>query len=35
MNTQDREFGGAFDGFRLVNRGGDFILRSVTIEGTE
>ena len=35
LNTQDRGFGGAFDGFRLVNRGGDFILRSVTIEGTE
>ena len=35
LNTQDRGFGGAFDGFRLVNRGGDFILRSVSIKGTE
>ena len=35
LNTQDRGFGGPFDGFRLVNRGGDFILRSVSIKGTE
>ncbi len=32
LNTADRGIGGAFDGFRLVNRGGDFILRSVSIE---
>ena len=35
LTTRDRGFGDAFDGFRLVNRGGDFILRSVSIEGTE
>ena len=35
LNTADRGFGGPFDVFRLVNRGGDFILRSVSIKGTE
>lgn len=35
LTTQDRGFAGAFDGFRLVNRGGDFIVRSVSIEGVE
>lgn len=35
LSTQDRGIGGAFDGFRLVNRGGDFIVRSVSIKGTE
>ncbi len=35
LNTADRGFGGPFDGFRLVNRGGDFILRSVSVKGTE
>ena len=35
LTTQDRGFNGAFDGFRLVNRGGDFIVRSVSIEGVE
>ena len=35
LSTQDRGFAGAFNGFRLVNRGGDFIVRSVSIEGTE
>lgn len=35
LTTQDRGFSGAFDGFRLVNRGGDFIVRSVSIKGVE
>jgi hypothetical protein len=35
LTTQDRGFAGAFDGFRLVNQGSDFIVRSVSIEGVE
>jgi hypothetical protein len=34
IRTADRTFAGAFDRFRIVNRGGDYILRSVEILGT-
>jgi hypothetical protein len=35
MRTVDRYYAQPFDGFRLVNRGGDYILRSIRIAGTE
>jgi hypothetical protein len=35
METSDRGITGAFDGFAVVNLGGDYGLRSVTIDGTE
>ena len=33
MNAVDRGARGAFDGFTLINRGGDFAFRGVTILG--
>ena len=35
MNVTDRRFRDPFDGFAVVNSGGDYALRSVTITGTE
>lgn len=35
MRARDSGFRGPFDGFRMVNRGGDFVLRSVALHGTE
>ncbi len=33
MNVIDRSFRDAFDGVVLVNSGGDYALRSITIDG--
>ena len=35
MSVADRRFRDAFDGFAVVNSGGDYALRSITIDGTE
>ena len=34
MDVTDRRFPDPFDGFAVVNRGGDYALRSLTIDGT-
>ena len=34
IETRDRSFRDPFDGFELVNRGGEYVLRSLTIDGT-
>lgn len=34
MNVADRRFRERFDGFAVVNSGGDYALRSITIDGT-
>jgi len=35
MNVADRRFRDPFEGFAVVNSGGDYALRSITIDGTE
>ena len=35
MNVADRRLRDPFDGFAVVNSGGDYALRSITIDGTE
>lgn len=35
MSVTDRRFNEPFDGFAVVNSGGDYALRSLTIDGTE
>lgn len=34
IETRDRSFRDPFDGFEFVNRGGEYVLRSLTIDGT-
>lgn len=34
MEVRDRSFRDPFDGFEFVNRGGEYVLRSLTIDGT-
>ena len=34
FTTSDRGFKDPFDGFAMMNRGGDYLLRSITIDGT-
>ena len=34
LETRDRSFRDPFDGFEFVNRGGEYVLRSLTIDGT-
>ena len=35
IRASDREFTGSFDGLVLLNQGGDVVIKSVTIDGTE
>jgi hypothetical protein len=35
MTASDRAYNQDFDGLRLVNRGGDYIIKSITVNGTQ
>ena len=35
MTANDRAYNQDFDGLRLVNRGGDYIIKSITVNGTQ
>lgn len=35
IRASDREFTGSFDGLVLLNQGGDYVVKSVTVDGTE